>query len=382
MSKHCEIAGAGFAGLTAGLLLAQRGWSVRIHERASAVREVGAGIFLHHNGLCVLEEAGVLPSIAKLGVELEADRMIDERGRLMQQRRLAGDSRVWAFPREVLIQGLRTAAQDGGVEVMTDSEIVRADPKGELESADGRTWPGDVAIGADGYRSAVRTSLGLKRVEKALSTTSTRYLLKGRELAPEPVTTEHWSGSRRIALAACGPDSTYVYMACKASDKLGGKQPLDVESWSASFPRLSAVFQRLSHHIPVQGPYSFVQCSAWSSGRVALLGDAAHALAPTLGQGTNLAMSNARTLVAYLEPDDISHGLRQWEAQVRWVTDATQLWASRYDNATKRWPKPLSRLRNAVIWSFGASSYLNARMRVADTHPPHTLLKAQPAMEG
>ena len=56
--RHAEIAGAGFAGLTAACALAQRGWSVRVHERAEKLRTTGAGIYIYENGLRVLEAVG------------------------------------------------------------------------------------------------------------------------------------------------------------------------------------------------------------------------------------------------------------------------------------------------------------------------------------
>ncbi|MDQ6691653.1 MAG: FAD-dependent monooxygenase, partial [Candidatus Dormibacteraeota bacterium] len=76
-SRHAEIAGAGFGGLTLGILLAQRGWSVRVHERSEEIREIGAGIFLHNNGLLVLEEAGLMDELSRRGTRLLRDQMVD-----------------------------------------------------------------------------------------------------------------------------------------------------------------------------------------------------------------------------------------------------------------------------------------------------------------
>ena len=53
--RHAEIAGAGFAGLVAGIALRQRGWTVRVHEAAKELRAFGAGIFIWENGLRVLK---------------------------------------------------------------------------------------------------------------------------------------------------------------------------------------------------------------------------------------------------------------------------------------------------------------------------------------
>src|SRR5207237_8488450 len=56
--RRVEIVGAGFAGLTAACALAQRGWRVRVHERAERLRTTGAGIYIYENGLRVLEAIG------------------------------------------------------------------------------------------------------------------------------------------------------------------------------------------------------------------------------------------------------------------------------------------------------------------------------------
>ena len=57
-ARRAEIVGAGFAGLSAACALAQRGWRVRVHERADGLRTTGAGIYIYENGLRVLERLG------------------------------------------------------------------------------------------------------------------------------------------------------------------------------------------------------------------------------------------------------------------------------------------------------------------------------------
>jgi 2-polyprenyl-6-methoxyphenol hydroxylase-like FAD-dependent oxidoreductase len=372
--KHAEIAGAGYAGLMMALLLAQRGWTVTVHERSEAVREIGAGIFLHNNGLLVLEEAGLMEELAPKGERLLRDRMVDHSGRVMQERDLSGpNTRRWSFPRQAPIEVLHDAAIRAGVEILTGSTVKSAHPDGVLVGEDGREHRADLVIGADGYRSAVRNSLGLTRLERRLPTTSIRFLLPGRALTPEPMSTEHWSRRRRIALAACGPDYTYCYMACPEGDGPGSEVPINLESWSDHFPRLRGVFELLNRSEPFKAYYSWVQAHAWSKGNVALLGDAAHALPPTLGQGSNLAMSNARSLVTFLERiDEVPAALVAWEHAVRPTTEATQAWARHYDRLTKYWPNSMSAVRARIIWVFGASPQLSARMRRADRTPPIT----------
>ena len=381
--KCAQIAGAGYAGLMIATLLAKRGWDVTVHERSEVLREIGAGIFLHSNGLVVLEEAGLMEDLAPTGERLLRDRMVDYKGRVMQERDLSGpNTRRWSFPRQAPIEVLQKEARRLGVEVRTQSAIKSARPEGVLVGEDGAEYEGDLVIGADGHRSAVRGSLGLTKVERRLPTTSIRFLLPGRDLAPDPMSTEYWSRRRRIALAACGPDHTYCYMACPQGDLPGSEVPINVESWSDHFPQLHDVFQLLRRSEPFKAYYSWVRAHAWSKGKVALLGDAAHALPPTLGQGSNLAMSNARSLVTFLEEaTDVPTALAGWERSVRDTTEATQKWARYYDQMTKYWPNPLSAVRARVIWAFGASPQLSARMRRADRTPPITdPQKAQEAM--
>jgi 2-polyprenyl-6-methoxyphenol hydroxylase-like FAD-dependent oxidoreductase len=366
--SRAEIAGAGFAGLTLGALLAERGWTVRIHERSDEIREVGAGIFLKNNGLVVLEELGVLTALSGHGVRLERDEMRDERGRILQRRILDGEFQTWAFPRQAVVDALHQAAVDRGAEVVTGSLVMGATPEGELLLATGEAVKADLVVGADGHRSRVRDSLRLTDRFLVLDTISTRYLVDGRELAPEPMTQEHWSGTRRVALAAAAADKTYVYMASPEEDSDGRSQPLNVEAWSSSFPHLRDEFDVLSGYEAYQANYSYVRCKTWSVGKSAVIGDAAHALAPCLGQGANLALMNARSLVSHVEAEaDLGSALASWEQHMRKLTDSTQRWASWYDRLTKDWPTSLAAVRAKIIWAFGFP-FLNDRMRVADTY--------------
>jgi 2-polyprenyl-6-methoxyphenol hydroxylase-like FAD-dependent oxidoreductase len=319
-----------------------------------------------------------MEELALRGTQLLQDQMVDWRGRAMQNRNLERQvTRRWSFPRQALIETLNAAARRSGVEVVTGSTIQAASPDGFLVDALGREHRADLVIGADGHHSTVRNSLGLTQFERRLPTTSIRFLLDGRELTPKPASTEHWSRRRRVALAACGPANTYVYMACPEADDAGSEVPIDVVSWSEHFPRLRSVFELLQRSEPYKAYYSWVRSQPWSSGRAVLLGDAAHALPPTLGQGSNLAMSNARSLVTYLEQtDNVPAALTAWEQAVRATTDATQQWAGYYDRLTKYWPNALSPVRATVIWAFGASPTLAATLRRADRTPPITDLPA------
>jgi 2-polyprenyl-6-methoxyphenol hydroxylase-like FAD-dependent oxidoreductase len=135
------------------------------------------------------------------------------------------------------------------------------------------------------------------------------------------------------------------------------------------------VFDILEQYEPFVANYSLVRTHGWVRGSVGLIGDAAHALPPTLGQGANLALVNGRSLITFVsgigEPTD---ALVAWEEAVRPITEATQTWSYLYDRATTRWPERLAPIRNGIVRLFGAVPGLNQRMRVAERTPPVTSL--------
>jgi len=108
--RHAEIAGAGFAGLTAACALAQRGWSVRVHERADRLRTTGAGIYIYENGLRVLEAVGAYDAAVKGAPFAHTREVRDGRGRLISTHSWKG-SRVFSIVRQNVINALAEAAR-------------------------------------------------------------------------------------------------------------------------------------------------------------------------------------------------------------------------------------------------------------------------------
>src|SRR5438552_571464 len=81
--RHAEIAGGGFAGLTAACALAQRGWSVRVHERADRLRTTGSGIYIYENGLRVLEAVGAYDAAVEGAPRAHTREVRDDRNRVI-----------------------------------------------------------------------------------------------------------------------------------------------------------------------------------------------------------------------------------------------------------------------------------------------------------
>lgn len=367
MNGHAEIAGAGIGGLSIAMMLARQGWTVRLHERSPEIREVGAGIYIKNNAIEVFEEYGIFAQLQPHGVQIDRAQHLNQRGIIMQDRALFGRSRVHVFPRQAVVEVLRDAAARSGVEIVTNSTAVAADPTGVLILSDGRRLKADLVIAADGGRSRVRDSLGIGASHRSLPTLIARYLIPSREITPDARTREHWSGRKRIGITPCGEGLTYVYQVCPEWEQAAARLPNDTRLWTEAFPLLRREIELFAVTPGEQRNYSVTSCPVWSKGRVAIVGDAAHGLPPTLGQGAGLTLMNARALAAVLaESASVETALPTWEAAVRFISDRTQRWAMRYDFFTRQWPTSLWFFRPAVVWAFRSVPALNRRMRIAD----------------
>jgi 2-polyprenyl-6-methoxyphenol hydroxylase-like FAD-dependent oxidoreductase len=329
-TRHAEIVGAGFAGLTAACALAQRGWSVRVHERADALRTTGAGIYIYENGLRVLEAVGAYDAAVKGAPFAHTREVRDDRNRTISVHRWAG-SRVYSIVRQTVINALADAARRAGAEIALNSPGAAATADGTLTLADGRMLKADLIVAADGANSRLRDGLGLLVKRKYLVDGCTRLLI---DKTPEErwqagrdngaTTVEYWSGSRRLLYTPCSETEVYIALTMLDRDEVAKATPVRKDAWTRWFPHLEALIGRLGEG----GRYDrfdLIRLRRWSAGKVAVLGDAAHALPPNIGQGGGCAMMNALSLAVYLDRErDVPAALETWEKNERALTEHTQ----------------------------------------------------------
>ena len=374
-TRRAEVAGAGLAGLTVAAVLAQRGWKVRVHERAPELREIGAGIYLFENALRVLEEIGAYGDVAARAERIldgdlrdHADRLVIRRN---ERRQVA--SRLLVAVRGDLHAALARAATRAGAEIVTESQVLAATPDGRLEFKDGLGEPADLVVGADGVRSRVRDSLALATSITDLQDGCGRHLIARTRDDPMQRTIEVWNGGRRLGIAPAAPEWVYVFLCCPSSD-VGGRrqQPFDAGEWIRTHPAYTSQLGRIPRH-PEGRWLTFhdVRCRSWSDGRVALVGDAAHAMSPNLGQGACTAMSNALALgQAVSVHADVPAALRAWEASERPLTDRTQRYSYLYGRIGTRWPRALLDVRSRLIPVIARNGRFRRAMSQASEHFP------------
>lgn len=349
------------------MMLARAGWSVRVHERSSEIRESGAGIYLRNNSLNILEEYGLFDALAARGTRIDRTMSIDRDGTIRQQVDLRNGGRLYVVPRQALVDVLADGARRAGVEIALNSEAVAAEPSGVIELKDGGRHKADLVVAADGFRSRIRDALipGARHWE--LETGVNRHFIPNRIITPQPHAIQYWSGHRRVGVAPSGETHTYVYTAFPVHEPGADRLPLDLGNWGAAFPLIRSELEVIAAAPVTQYRYVMVECPQWRSGRVAIIGDAAHGLPPTLGQGAGLAIMNARALVLALEQHgEVTATLPQWETAVRFISDLTQKWSCRYDWFTRGWPTALEFMRPLIFWAFNNFPALNDRMRIAD----------------
>src|SRR5262249_47273484 len=153
--------------LTAACALAQRGWSVRVHERGQRLRTTGAGIYIYENGLRVLSAVGAYDEAVKGAPFPPTPHAPAAPNRVISVHRWDG-SPVFSIVRQTVINALAAAAARAGAEIVTGSVATGASADGELVLADGRKLKADLIVGADGSNSAVRDAVGLLAKRKYL----------------------------------------------------------------------------------------------------------------------------------------------------------------------------------------------------------------------
>ena len=330
MIGHAEIAGAGFAGLTLATAVCQRGWTARVHESSPELRALGAGIYIWENGLRVLKALGAYEDVVKGAHEapLYEARLSDNSILSSEAFGLPGRGRMLTMTRKHLYDAILRVARDAGVEILTSSEAAGAAADGTLILANRAKVCGRPR--GRGRRRAVKCQRFAGTAQAAHQAPrrrdpADRAAFAGGGRSSNLGQRHQLLGSGAADLySPCNENELYLVLVAKASDERGVRIPVDTESWIETFPNLSAILRRIGD----QGRYDLYESNAltaWSKGRVAIIGDAAHAMPPTLGQGAGCAMMNALGLAVALEESaDVLSALQVWERRERPLTEHTQ----------------------------------------------------------
>ncbi|MFE6866735.1 FAD-dependent oxidoreductase [Kitasatospora sp. NPDC057692] len=327
-SPRAVVIGGGIGGLAAALALHRRGVPVTVHERAASLEPVGAGLALAPNALRALDRLGVgerLRALASphpaVGVRRPSGRWLVRTGTDTVEA-VFGD-RLIAVARADVIDALVDALPDGAVRTGSRAELL--EPGDARTPAVVRTPDGeqsaDLVVGADGIRSATRGLLFPHHPGPRYSGFTTWRSLIARPPRPPFAAGEVWGRGRLAGVVPLAGGRVYVYGAALAP---AGARAADGDEraellrryggWCAPVPELFASADPaavLRHDVwELADPLP-----AYHRGRVALLGDAAHAMCPFQGQGACQAVEDAVVLAAGVRPgEDPATGLPAYTA--------------------------------------------------------------------
>lgn len=304
------VIGGGIGGLTAGIALNKAGVETTVLERTERLEPIGSGISLWPNAFAALDAIGVGDAVRAVGMPQADSAIRDHRGRvLVPDSNHFGD--LYVLHRTLLSEALLAALPEGALRLGCEVGAVRHTGDGvEVDTPTG-TERADVLIAADGIWSKVRGRLWDAPAPRYSGTSAWRMIA---DLPDLPISGESWGGKSRFGYTRLPGGRVYAF--ADLAVPAGGEENDLAERYAGWHSPVGDILAAVDpatlmrhdiYHLPPLR--SFVD----DGGRIALLGDAAHAMTPDLGQGAGQAMEDAVTLAACLREDGVE-GLRRYDA--------------------------------------------------------------------
>jgi 2-polyprenyl-6-methoxyphenol hydroxylase-like FAD-dependent oxidoreductase len=305
------VVGGGIGGLSLARELGRAGLPVVVLERASKLATVGAGIIMNPNAMGVLEANGLASCVRSRSSPYLARDTFDHRGRWLatrDYRPLYAEGRLAVgglCHRAHLHDCLHDGLPAGTVRLDTRITALEAGADGvRVETERGEVFAADVLVGADGIRSSVRARFFGAIEPVYLGYRSHRFVVPNSDGLEH--FTEFLGRGQRVGLVPIGDGQLYVWTTFNSPRESRAWALESVEALRSRFgaltdARVRRAFGALeSIESVVCTDIEEVRQPDWARGRLALLGDAAHAMTPNMGQGAGMAMEDAAVLAEEL----------------------------------------------------------------------------------
>lgn len=313
---HALIVGGGIAGLTSAIALRQHGWSCEVFEAAPALKPAGAGIWLAPNALDILHRLGQLDNLIPRGQFLKYVSVADS-----QYKPIQSLETIWPTEdRNLQTLAIHRAQLQAGLLAGLPEKIIHTDKKlaftdqSETKAiahfVDGTSAEGDVIIGADGIHSTTRQDISPAARIRFAGQTCWRgisdYPLEGDK---QHQAMEVWGTGRRFGFSPVSKDKVYWFAVEDAEqDQIlpqAERKPYLIDRFQPFGSPITDLIDFTPPDTILQNDIiDLLPLKTWSEGRVGLIGDAAHATTPNMGQGGCQAIEDAWFLPQFLQSKD------------------------------------------------------------------------------
>jgi salicylate hydroxylase len=357
VALRAVVVGGGLGGMAAAVALAQAGIDVEVHEQAQRLTEVGAGVSLAPNGLRMLERLGVGEETERVGARYMSNRLLlsDGRPARHEPHHFSQPGTNVGIHRADLLALLAAQLPAGTVRTGHRCAGFRQDAgTATVVFADGTTATADVVIGADGIHSVLQGFVVPPSTPVFSGVVAYRGLVPRVDGYPADAI-QMWMGeSRHFLVFPVRAGELLNYVGFVPSDgpvRESWSERGDAAALAAQFAGWDPIIGQVIAAISGPGGSGFqwgmydrAPLPRWSSGRLTLLGDAAHPMLPHLGQGVNQALEDAVALATLLRAcassGDVPLALAAYEGLRRDRTARVQLGSRRqgagYDSSGRQ----------------------------------------------
>jgi 2-heptyl-3-hydroxy-4(1H)-quinolone synthase len=363
------IQGAGIAGLSLAREMMRRSIDFTVVEQSEVLKPLGAGITLATNALKCLSATLDIDALRRCGQSLELMRVHDASGTLLSTMptRLPADPYYGiAIHRHALHEALLEGLESQRILLGRSIEsIVPSANDLQVTLSDSTTHHCDFLVGADGIRSAIRGFVTKESRLRFSGETCWRAVVPRRLDRPEQ-SMEVWGRGKRLGYIQIAPDLLYIY-ATLAVDAAGiDLAPNELLSTFSDLHGEASYMVRLlcSARLLIHDDLEELEPTFWAHGRVILIGDAAHAMTPNLGQGAAMAIEDAYCLARIWSSNSGTDSLAEFESARRSRVAFIQKESWKIGQVARWSSRPVVWLRNTLIRLLPKSSHDKLTQRI------------------